>query len=249
MSVLNRILKTKQEEVTERKNRISERDLMSTLLAGRQRLSMRKALEESATGIIAEFKRKSPSGGFIHEAAGVQEVGGGYVRDTDYFGGSLLDLAMARRVSDIPLLRKDFIVDSYQLAEAVAYGADAVLLIAAALSPAQCRELADAAHGLGLEILLEIHREEELEYVSPEMDMVGINNRNLTTFETDIYTSFRLASQVPVACLKVAESGIRAMETVVGLRRLGFRGFLIGEHFMREAQPAQALKNFVGYAD
>ena len=169
--------------------------------------------------------------------------------DTDYFGGSLLDLAMARRVSDIPLLRKDFIVDFYQLAEAVAYGADAVLLIAAALSPAQCRELADAAHGLGLEILLEIHREEELEYVSPEMDMVGINNRNLTTFETDIYTSFRLASQVPVACLKVAESGIRAMETVVGLRRLGFRGFLIGEHFMREAQPAQALKNFVGYAD
>ena len=121
--------------------------------------------------------------------------------------------------------------------------------IAAALSPAQCRELADAAHGLGLEILLEIHREEELEYVSPEMDMVGINNRNLTTFETDIYTSFRLASQVPVACLKVAESGIRAMETVVALRRLGFRGFLIGEHFMREAQPAQALKNFVGYAD
>ena len=241
MSVLNRILKTKQEEVTERKNRISERDLMSTLLAGRQRLSMRKALEESATGIIAEFKRKSPSGGFIHEAAGVQEVVGGYVRngaaacsvltDTDYFGGSLLDLAMARRVSDIPLLRKDFIVDS------------------AALSPAQCRELADAAHGLGLEILLEIHREEELEYVSPEMDMVGINNRNLTTFETDIYTSFRLASQVPVACLKVAESGIRAMETVVALRRLGFRGFLIGEHFMREAQPAQALKNFVGYAD
>lgn len=149
MSVLNRILKTKQEEVTERKNRISERDLMSTLLAGRQRLSMRKALEESATGIIAEFKRKSPSGGFIHEAAGVQEVVGGYVRngaaacsvltDTDYFGGSLLDLAMARRVSDIPLLRKDFIVDFYQLAEAVAYGADAVLLIAAALSPAQCR--------------------------------------------------------------------------------------------------------------
>lgn len=117
MSVLNRILKTKQEEVTERKNRISERDLMSTLLAGRQRLSMRKALEESATGIIAEFKRKSPSGGFIHEAAGVQEVVGGYVRngaaacsvltDTDYFGGSLLDLAMARRVSDIPLLRKE----------------------------------------------------------------------------------------------------------------------------------------------
>ena len=170
MSVLNRILKTKQEEVTERKNRISERDLMSTLLAGRQRLSMRKALEESATGIIAEFKRKSPSGGFIHEAAGVQEVVGGYVRngaaacsvltDTDYFGGSLLDLAMARRVSDIPLLRKDFIVDSYQLAEAVAYGADAVLLIAAALSPAQCRELADAAHGLGLEILLEIHQSE-----------------------------------------------------------------------------------------
>lgn len=158
MSVLNRILKTKQEEVTERKNRISERDLMSTLLAGRQRLSMRKALEESATGIIAEFKRKSPSGGFIHEAAGVQEVVGGYVRngaaacsvltDTDYFGGSLLDLAMARRVSDIPLLRKDFIVDFYQLAEAVAYGADAVLLIAAGF-------VAGTVPGIGLMLLMD----------------------------------------------------------------------------------------------
>lgn len=234
MSVLNRILKTKQEEVTERKNRISERDLMSTLLAGRQRLSMRKALRNRQQGSLQNLNGSLlPEDLFMRRRSA--EVVGGYVRngaaacsvltDTDYFGGSLLDLAMARRVSDIPLLRKDFIVDSYQLAEAVAYGADAVLLIAAALSPAQCRELADAAHGLGLEILLEIHREEELEYVSPEMDMVGINNRNLTTFETDIYTSFRLASQVPVACLKVAESGIRAMETVVGLRRLGFRGF------------------------
>lgn len=214
MSVLNRILKTKQEEVTERKNRISERDLMSTLLAGRQRLSMRKALEESATGIIAEFKRKSPSGGFIHEAAGVQEVVGGYVRngaaacsvltDTDYFRGSLLDLAMARRVSDIPLLRKDFIVDFYQLAEAVAYGADAVLLIAAALSPAQCRELADAAHGLGLEILLEIHREEELEYVSPEMDMVGINQSESDYFR-DGYLYFFPVSFTSPGCL--SESG------------------------------------------
>lgn len=213
MSVLNRILKTKQEEVTERKNRISERDLMSTLLAGRQRLSMRKALEESATGIIAEFKRKSPSGGFIHEAAGVQEVVGGYVRngaaacsvltDTDYFGGSLLDLAMARRVSDIPLLRKDFIVDSYQLAEAVAYGADAVLLIAAALSPAQCRELADAAHGLGLEILLEIHREEELEYVSPEMVWWG--QQSESDYFRDGYLYFFPVSFPSPGCL--SESG------------------------------------------
>ena len=210
MSVLNRILKTKQEEVTERKNRISERDLMSTLLAGRQRLSMRKALEESATGIIAEFKRKSPSGGFIHEAAGVQEVVGGYVRngaaacsvltDTDYFGGSLLDLAMARRVSNIPLLRRDFILDYYQLAEAVAYGADAVLLIAAALSPAQCRELADAAHGLGLEILLEIHREEELEYVSPEMDQ-----QSESDYFRDGYLYFFPVSFTSPGCL--SESG------------------------------------------
>ena len=214
MSVLNRILKTKQEEVTERKNRISERDLMSTLLAGRQRLSMRKALEESATGIIAEFKRKSPSGGFIHEAAGVQEVVGGYVRngaaacsvltDTDYFGGSLLDLAMARRVSDIPLLRKDFIVDFYQLAEAVAYGADAVLLIAAALSPAQCRELADAAHGLGLEILLEIHREEELEYVSPGNGYGG-DQQSESDYFRDGYLYFFPVSFTSPGCL--SESG------------------------------------------
>lgn len=258
MSILKRILETKRVEVEEKKKRIAERDLMTTVWAKRKRISMRRALEQSDTGIIAEFKRKSPSKGFIHEGADVQEVVKGYagcgaaacsiLTDSEYFGGSHLDLALARKVADLPLLRKDFVVDRYQVVEAAAYGADAVLLIAAALSMEQCKELTDSAHELGLETLLEIHEEEELRYVAAGTDMVGINNRNLATFETDIYTSLQLADKIPQGCLKVSESGIRSADTVKSLRERGFRGFLIGERLMREKEPNRALKNFLGYA-
>lgn len=168
---------------------------------------MRHALESSPYGIIAEFKRKSPSKGFIHRDADVAQVVSGYaasgaaacsvLTDTLYFGGSPEDLMRARAVVDIPLLRKDFIVDPYQLAEAAAWGADVVLLIAAALTPGQCRELAEAAHELGLEVLLEVHHQDELDRICEQVDIVGINNRNLATFVTDIYTSFELAKQIP----------------------------------------------------
>lgn len=259
MTILEQILETKREEVTTRKTKISIRDLKVTPFAKRERLSMRKALENSPVGIIAEFKRKSPSKGYIHEHAVAQEIVGGYasggaaacsvLTDATYFGGSLLDLALARKAVNIPLLRKDFIVDEYQIAEAMAYGADAILLIAAALSPAQCAEYTEIAHSYGLEVLLEIHNEEELNRICPQVDMIGVNNRNLATFVTDIYTSFALATHIPACHLRVSESGIHSMETIKALRNAGYRGFLIGECFMKENQPAQALKNFMQYAD
>lgn len=258
MSFLNQILKTKIEEVAYRKQKISIRDLKTSFFASRSRLSMRSALEKAPVGVIAEFKRKSPSKGYIHKDADVVEVVKGYadhgasacsvLTDAPYFGGSLLDLALARKAVEIPLLRKDFIIDEYQIAEAASHGADAVLLIAAALSATQCIEYTEIAHSYGLEVLLEVHQPEELDRICPEVDMVGVNNRNLVTFDTDIYTSFELSEQIPPCHLKVAESGISSLETIRALRKSGFRGFLIGECFMREKLPAMALKNFLNYA-
>lgn len=259
MTILEQILATKREEVESRKKQLSAGQLLETALAGRKRLSMRQALENSPYGIIAEFKRKSPSKGFIHRDADVAEVVSGYaangaaacsvLTDSLYFGGSPDDLKHAREAVNIPLLRKDFVIDPYQLAEAAAWGADVVLLIAAALTPEQCSELAGAAHELGLEVLLEVHRQEELDRICPGVDIVGINNRNLATFATDIYTSFELAKQIPAPYLKISESGIHSIDTVKALREAGFRGFLIGERFMQEAHPGEALKKFIGHAD
>lgn len=259
MTILEQIVATKREEVAAHKKQVSYDELLESPHARRQRLSMRLALENSPYGIIAEFKRKSPSKGFIHRDAVVSEVVRGYVHygasvcsvltDTVYFGGSAGDLKLAREAVGIPLLRKDFMIDAYQIAEAAAWGADAVLLIASALSPAQCCELANAAHSLGLEVLLEVHHAGELGHICPEVDMVGVNNRNLSTFTTDIYTSFELAKEIPAPFLKISESGISSMETVNALREAGFRGFLIGERFMKENRPDLALKNFIGDVD
>ncbi len=259
MSILDRIIAVKREEVAARKRKIPVRDLEATLFARRKCLSVRQALEQSATGIIAEFKRKSPSKGFIHENAGVQEVVLAYQRegaavcsvltDRTFFGGDLLDLALARQVAGLPLLRKDFVVDEYQLIEAKAAGADAVLLIAAVLSLRQCTDYTLLAHELGLEVLLEIHGEEELERIGAETDLIGVNNRNLATFRTDIYTSFELASKIPPGYLKVSESGIHSLETLKALRKAGFSGFLIGEHFMQESDPGAALQKFLSHDD
>lgn len=259
MDILHQILETKKQEVAKRKQLISARDLESTVFYRRERYSMKRALKNSSVGIIAEFKRKSPSKGYIHEKADIQEVVSGYadngaaacsvLTDSAYFGGSLLDLALARKRADIPLLRKDFIVDAYQITEAAAYGADAVLLIAAALSVQQCAEYTAMAHEKGLEVLLEIHQENELKKIVPEVDMVGINNRNLATFVTDIRVSFELAAKIPSPFLKVAESGIHTLEDLRSLRAAGFCGFLIGERFMREKFPAEALRKFMENVD
>jgi len=265
--ILQDIIANKRIEVERQKQAIS----LHTLLAlGSDRLerntySMRDSLSKSSSGIIAEFKRKSPSKGWLHPGANVADIVPAYEKggasacsiltDGDYFGGSLSDLQKARKLVNIPLLRKDFIIDSYQLFQARVMGADAVLLIAACLTIEECKTLAETAHSLQLEVLLEIHSEKELEYLNPYIDMLGVNNRNLGTFHTDINNSFKLAEQMKrysqdqtggSSPLLVAESGISDINTVKDLRKAGFEGFLIGETFMKTSQPGETLTQFIG---
>ncbi len=217
--------------------------------------SMRDSLRNSASGIISEFKRKSPSKGWIHEDAKVTEVVPKYaangastisiLTDNKYFGGNQNFIRDVRSLIETPILRKDFIVDEYQLYEAKLIGADAVLLIAADLTKTKCNSLLQKAHELGLEVLLEIHDEKELNYVTPDVDMLGVNNRHLGTFHTDVEQSFKIADQLSKEFTLVSESGISKAETVKQLREIGFRGFLIGETFMKESDPGIALKNFI----
>lgn len=224
--------------------------------------SARHALANSPTGIIAEFKRRSPSKGWIHESADVREIVDGYANagasvcsiltDKRYFGGSLNDLRQARSTVDLPLLRKDFMIDPYQLYEARLAGADLVLLIASCLSIEECASLAHLAHQLGMEVLLEIHSKEELSHLNPHIDLLGVNNRNLGTFHTEIQTSFELAQEMeqrahllPQPPLLVSESGLSLPQTITQLQAVGFKGFLMGEAFMKEANPANALQQFM----
>ena len=216
---------------------------------------MKQALASSKSGVIAEFKRRSPSKGWIKQDARPEEIVLSYatagasalsiLTDEKFFGGSLKDIRIARPLVEIPILRKDFIIDEYQLYQAKIVGADAVLLIAAALEQERCNELTEKAHSLGLEVLLEIHSPEELSYINEKIDMVGINNRNLGTFFTDVENSFRLAGQLPQDAVLVSESGISDPEIVKRLRTAGFRGFLIGETFMKTEQPGETLQNFL----
>jgi len=218
--------------------------------------SLREALLQSETGIIAEFKRKSPSKGWIKENGrpdiiplSYQQNGAAAISiltDKDYFGGHD-DFIRAARQSGvtIPILYKNFVIDEFQLYQAVLCGASAVLLIAADLKKTECKSLLMKAHDLGLEVLLEMHSEPELEYAELEPDICGINNRNLGSFVTDVQNSFRLAELLPKDAVKVSESGISNPDTVKALREAGFRGFLIGENFMKEPDPGLALANFI----
>ncbi len=257
--ILEEIVAYKRVEVARQKEEMAPRKLYA-LVEGimaeeRPPHSMRKALADSPYGIIAEFKRKSPSKGWINVGASPVEVVPQYARngasalsvltDEEYFGGSLDYVRQVRPLVDIPILRKDFIIDEYQLFQAKETGADAVLLIAADLPLGECRQLVRTAHELGLETLLEIHSESELDYVDCEPDMVGVNNRNLGTFHTDVRNSFRLAPLLPEEVLKVSESGISEPETIRLLREAGFRGFLIGERFMREENSGETLAEFI----
>ncbi len=220
--------------------------------------SMRAALASSSFGIIAEFKRRSPSKGWIFPEANVKEVVPAYEKagasacsiltDNKFFGGALEDLLEARSLVELPLLRKEFIIDSYQLTEAKVAGADAVLLIASILTPKSCLQLAREAYSLKLEVLLEVHDEKELEHFNPFIDMLGINNRHLGTFETSLDHSFNLAerlSKLNSKALLISESGISEPSTVRELRKQGFRGFLIGETFMRGGTPGKTLSAFI----
>ncbi len=217
--------------------------------------SMKASLAASATGIIAEFKRRSPSKDWINRNADAKIIPASYqqagasalsiLTDEHFFGGGLRDIRAARPTVSLPILRKDFIISRYQLLQAKAAQADAVLLIAAALSKEECNALACEAHKLGLEVLLEMHHEGELDYVNEYVDMAGINNRNLGTFHTDVENSFRMAEKLPADILKVSESGISNPQTVKLLRQEGFRGFLIGETFMKTANPGNTLSTFI----
>ena len=253
--ILSEIIANKRFEVDLQKQAISIEQLQEGISEAPAIRSMKQALVSSKSGVIAEFKRRSPSKGWIKQGALPEEIIPSYVKagasalsiltDEKFFGGSLKDIRTARPLVEIPILRKDFIIDEYQLYQAKIVGADAVLLIAAALELEKCNELAEKAHSLGLEVLLEIHNSDELGYINKEVDMVGINNRNLGTFFTDVENSFRLAGQLPHDAVLVSESGISDPETVKRLRAAGFRGFLIGETFMKTGQPGETLQNFL----
>ena len=220
--------------------------------------SLREALLQSETGIIAEFKRKSPSKGWIKEEGRADIIPLSYqqngaaaisiLTDEHYFGGHDDFIRMARKSGvTIPVLYKNFVIDETQLYAAALCGASAVLLIAACLSKQECKTLLHSAHELGLEVLLEIHDERELEYAELQPDLCGINNRNLGSFVTDVQNSFRLAELLPKDAVKVSESGISNPETVKALRQAGFRGFLIGENFMKTPNPGQSLADFISH--
>lgn len=257
--ILQEIVAFKRIEVEQQKQVVAPRDLyakVERLMAdGINARSMSRSLAGSPYGIIAEFKRKSPSKGWIHQDAQPMDVVPKYaaggasalsiLTDNKYFGGTLEFIPQVRQAVDIPILRKEFIIDEYQLFEARSVGADAVLLIAADLSKEECRTLTRTAHELKLEVLLEMHSEDELEYLECEPDMAGINNRNLGTFHTDVANSFRLAEKMDTDAVKVSESGISNPETIRQLREAGFRGFLMGECFMKEQDPGLALKQFI----
>ena len=255
MNILEKIITHKKEEVEIRKMMVSEKELGQTIFFNRPCISLKQnLLKDNVTGIIAEFKRKSPSKGFINEHADVVSVTNAYtalgasglsvLTDNEFFGGSTEDLVLARE-NNIPILRKDFIIDPYQILAAKAMGADVILLIAACLSAGEVQRLAAFAKETGMEVLLELHDEEELGHICDSVDLVGINNRNLKTFKVDIQQSIKLGDRVPADKIKIAESGIDSIKTINMFKDAGFKGFLIGEKFMKEPDPGQAFRIFV----
>lgn len=255
MTILDEILNYKT-KIIARDRALMSIDKLTTLpLFERKCLSLKEALEHSASGIIAEFKRKSPSKGWIHPDAGAAVVCSAYessgasgisvLTDEDFFGGTTQDLSLVREGVQLPLLRKDFILDEYQLYQSKALGADLILLIAAALTPARTRSLAAKARQLGLEVLLEIHSLNELDHINEHIDILGVNNRRLQSFETDLQLSFELAGYLPEQVLKISESGLSAPADVLALRQVGYKGFLMGEAFMKTADPGKALSDFI----
>jgi indole-3-glycerol phosphate synthase len=257
MTILDTIMAHKATEVADRKARISFSSLENQPLFSRTCYSMKASLKKpNASGIIAEIKRKSPSQGVIHPNVIVEQIAGGYERagvsgisvltDYEFFGGADADLIIARNQVKIPLLRKEFILDEYQIIEAKALGADVILLIAACLSSSRIKEFTSVAHAVGLEVLLEVHDEEELNInLESGADLMGVNNRNLKTFEVSIETSRKLVNRIPDSYIKISESGIESVETISELRGLGFDGFLMGQNFMKQAKPELACADFI----
>ena len=255
MNILETIVEHKKMEIEFRKSNTPDSFLQREHFYSRQTISLKSSLMDGRkSGIIAEFKRKSPSKGTINEKADLLSVTSAYTNlgasglsiltDEKFFGGQSDDIRKAR-IHSIPILRKDFIIDEYQVHESRAIGADLILLIAACLSPDQVRKLAILARGIGLETLLEIHNQEELSHICDEVDLIGINNRDLKTFDVDMNQSIELAAMIPRTRLLIAESGINDIAKIHTLKNHGFSGFLIGEHFMKEPDPSIAFARFV----
>lgn len=257
--ILEEIVAHKRIEVAEQKEQVPARKLyaeVERLMAeGVAKRSLSQALAQDKCGIIAEFKRKSPSKGWIKEEGQPEVIPPAYEKagaaalsiltDEKYFGGCMDFVRKARPLVSLPILRKDFIIDEYQLFQARQIGADAILLIAADLKKEEVRSLTAIAHNLQLEVLLELHAEHELDYADIPVDAIGVNNRNLGTFVTDVQNSFRLAARLPQDRVLVSESGISDPDTIRMLRETGYRGFLIGETFMKTEDPGEALQDFV----
>jgi indole-3-glycerol phosphate synthase len=256
MDILSKIVADKYKEVDLKKSLISAKQLETSVLFGRETASLANALRNSSTGIIAEHKRRSPSKDTINQNTNVGQVAKGYQKagvcgmsvltDIKYFGGSLEDLILARASVKMPLLRKEFIINEYQIIEAKAHGADVILLIAAILSKEEIKTFSELAKSLGLDVLLEVHNEEELhKSIMPSLDMLGVNNRNLKTFEVSLETSKSLSALIPDDFVKVSESGISSIEAIKYLKHYGYQGFLIGENFMKTENPGKSAAEFI----
>ncbi|ALR29878.1 indole-3-glycerol phosphate synthase [Chryseobacterium sp. IHB B 17019] len=254
MTVLDKIIQRKKEEVAYSKAKISIELLKDSDFFERENFSLKKSINNKS-GIIAEFKRQSPSKGIINDKASPLEVASAYesfgasgisiLTDKDFFGGSNKDILNVRNHVNIPILRKDFIIDEYQIYEAKSIGADVILLIASCLTSKQVQDFTELSHELGLEVLLEIHTEEELQHFNSKVDLVGINNRNLKDFSVDLQYSVQLKNQLPKNVVSIAESGIYSIEDFNYLKEKGFDGFLMGEHFMKNKNPAKAFEEFI----
>ena len=257
MNILDKIIAHKKQEVAQLKQEVSLEKLVKSPSFQRTPFSLKQSLVDvNSTGIIAEFKRQSPSKGIINDKATIEEVTQGYLEanvaaqsiltDMDYFGGNILDLIKARSINDVkPILRKDFIVDGFQIVEAKSIGADAILLIASCLTKHELYNYGRLAEDLGLEVLYEVHSKEDLDKMELDNKIIGINNRNLKTFEVDLEHSIRLADSIPSSCIKVSESGISNPRIITGLKEYGFQGFLIGENFMKSEDPGYACQEFI----
>lgn len=254
MNILDTIIARKRFEVEIRKNSKPIDELEKGPFFKIETLSFAEfLLRDDKTGIIAEFKRRSPSKGIINNNSTVEEVTTCYAQfgasgisvltDEEFFGGSLSDLSAAT-INEVPLLRKDFIIDEYQLIESKSFGAEIILLIAACLAKEEVKVLSHLAKNIGLNVLLEIHNEEELDHICDDVDVVGVNNRDLKTFVVSIERSLQLSAMIPADKIKISESGIDDVSTIRLLKEYGFKGFLIGEKFMKEKEPGTAFREF-----
>ena len=256
MKILDKIVRDKKLEVDKLYSNSSIKELESSSLFSRQCISLKDSILKSTGGIICEFKRRSPSNNNINYKSNVSEVVKGYQKagaaglsiltNKQYFDGDIKDIVEIRDISSIPILRKEFIISEYQIIEAKSIGSDAILLIASILSKEEIKNYSSLAKNIGLEVLFEIHDAEELEKLSGEnIDIIGVNNRNLDTLEIDLQNSVNLYNKIPNSFVKISESGISKVESILKLREVGYQGFLIGENFMKTDDPFESAYNFI----